>query len=56
MSSMSARPTGRTSRTGGIQGEPGELLAALEQLIAVNGIALKYEELPHGTKGVSRKG
>lgn len=39
-----------------IQGEPGELLQRLEQLIRSDGIALKYEVLPGGTKGVSRKG
>lgn len=39
-----------------IQGDPGELLDSLEQLIRAGGIHLKDEVLPHGTKGVSRKG
>jgi antirestriction protein ArdC len=39
-----------------IQGEPGALLQSLESLIRANGIELKDEQLPLGTKGVSRKG
>jgi antirestriction protein ArdC len=39
-----------------IQGEPGELLPKLERLVRDSGIELKDEALPHGTKGVSRKG
>lgn len=40
----------------GINGEPGELLAGLEELIRNSGIALVDEDLPLGTYGVSRKG
>jgi len=40
----------------GIQGEPGNLLPALERLVRESGITLTYEELPLGTHGVSRKG
>jgi len=40
----------------GIRGEPGALLDSVESLIQSNGIELKYEQLPMGTKGVSRKG
>jgi len=39
-----------------INGDPGHLLNGLERLIQANGIALKYETLEHGVKGVSRKG
>ncbi len=39
-----------------IGGEPGQLLDSLEELIRANGIALKYEVLEGGAKGVSRKG
>ncbi len=39
-----------------IHGDPGHLLHGLEDLIQANGIALKYETLEHGVKGVSRKG
>jgi antirestriction protein ArdC len=39
-----------------IQGEPGELLPALERLVRDGGIELKTEEMSAGTKGVSRKG
>jgi len=39
-----------------IGGEPGQLLSSLEELIRANGIVLKYEVLPGGAQGVSRKG
>jgi len=39
-----------------IQGEPGDLLPALEGLVRDNGIELTTEILPLGTKGVSRSG
>jgi len=39
-----------------IQGEPGELLLRMEELVRGSGIKLIYEDMPHGTKGVSRKG
>ena len=39
-----------------IGGEPGQLLGSIEELIRANGIVLKYEVLPGGAKGVSRKG
>jgi antirestriction protein ArdC len=39
-----------------IGGEPGQLLESLEELIRANGIVLKYEVLPGGAQGVSRKG
>jgi len=39
-----------------VNGDPGELLPELEALIRSSGIALKEEELPSGTHGVSRKG
>ncbi|MBL8820687.1 MAG: hypothetical protein JNL58_31985 [Planctomyces sp.] len=42
--------------TAKIAGDPGHLLDSLEELIRSNGIELRYEELPIGTKGVSRKG
>ena len=41
---------------GKIGGEPGQLLGSLEELIRANGIVLKYEVLPGGAQGVSRKG
>lgn len=39
-----------------IGGEPGEQLAKLEHFVASVGIALRYEEIPSGALGVSRKG
>lgn len=39
-----------------IHGEPGQLLFRMESLIRRNGITLKDEVLPLGTKGVSRRG
>ncbi|MFO0978283.1 MAG: ArdC-like ssDNA-binding domain-containing protein [Planctomycetaceae bacterium] len=42
--------------TARIEGDPGHLLGSLEELIRSNGIELRYEALPIGTKGVSRKG
>ena len=41
---------------GKIGGKPGQLLGSLEELIRANGIVLKYEVLPRGAQGVSRKG
>lgn len=42
--------------TAKIKGDPGDLLEKLELVVRAEGIALCYETLPHGTKGVSRKG
>jgi antirestriction protein ArdC len=39
-----------------ITGDPGEMLERMENVIRTGGIVLKYEPLPLGTKGVSRKG
>lgn len=39
-----------------IAGDPGEKMFGLESLIQSSGITLKDEELPAGTKGLSRKG
>ncbi|MDA7979493.1 MAG: ArdC-like ssDNA-binding domain-containing protein [Pirellulales bacterium] len=39
-----------------ISGEPGNLLRRLEAVVRDSGITLTYEELPLGTKGVSRNG
>ena len=39
-----------------ISGDPGNLLRRLEDVVQTSDIGLSYEELPFGTKGVSRKG
>lgn len=39
-----------------VSGTPGNLLGRLEALVRSEGIALRYETLPLGTKGLSQKG